>query len=131
MHPLAARVADATAALVALLHVYVFALESLLWSRPRTAKVFRVSEDEARASRLFAFNQGFYNLFLSIAAILGLLLPMRTLVDYAMVSVLGAGTVLFFSAPHLRRLATVQALPPALYLALRLLTSEATIHGPG
>ena len=115
----ALRAADVVAALVAALHVYVFALESLLWGRPRTSKVFKVSPEEATASKLFAFNQGFYNLFLSIAAVAGLVLPSRPLVDYAMVSVLGAGLVLFASAPRLRRLAVVQALPPVVYLALR------------
>jgi putative membrane protein len=116
------RVTDGIAVLVALLHVYVFALESLLWSRPRTARVFKVTEEESRASSLFAFNQGFYNLFLSAEAVTGLALGSRPLVDFAMASVLGAGAVLFFSAPRLRRLAVVQGLPPAIYLILRLAT---------
>ncbi len=111
---------DGIAVLVALMHVYVFALESILWSRPRTAKVFKVSEEESRASKLFAFNQGFYNLFLAAEAVVGLAIGSRPLVDFAMASVLGAGTVLFFSAPRLRRLALVQGLPPAVYLALRI-----------
>lgn len=56
------------AALAAVLHVYIFAMESLLWTTPKVRAAFGLSEQEARASRVMAFNQGFYNLLLAIVA---------------------------------------------------------------
>jgi putative membrane protein len=51
--------------LVALIHVYIFVLESFLWTKPRGLKVFRMDAAKAEATRVLAFNQGFYNLFLA------------------------------------------------------------------
>jgi putative membrane protein len=53
------------AALAALVHVYIWVLESLLWTAPRTRAVFGTSEEEAATTKLLALNQGFYNLFLA------------------------------------------------------------------
>jgi putative membrane protein len=60
------------AALAAVLHVYIFAMESLLWTTPRVRATFGLSEEEARASRGMALNQGFYNLFLAIVTASGI-----------------------------------------------------------
>ena len=60
------------AALAAVLHVYIFAMESLWWTTPRVRATFGLSEEEARASRVMAFNQGFYNLFLAIITASGI-----------------------------------------------------------
>ncbi len=46
------------AALAAALHVYIFVLESLLWTHPRTRASFGTSAQEAQATREMAFNQG-------------------------------------------------------------------------
>ena len=55
--------------LAALLHVYIFALESLLWTRESTRATFGVrTEADARTTAPLAFNQGFYNLFLAVVA---------------------------------------------------------------
>ncbi|HEY0217854.1 MAG TPA: DUF1304 domain-containing protein, partial [Cellulomonas sp.] len=54
------------AALAALVHVYIFRLESLTWTSERTRAVFGTTEAEAEATRALAFNQGFYNLFLAV-----------------------------------------------------------------
>ncbi|MBM4346178.1 MAG: DUF1304 domain-containing protein [Deltaproteobacteria bacterium] len=56
--------AKAVLGLVAVLHVYFFVLESVLWGRPRTNKVFGVSAEQAAHAAVFAKNQGVYNLFL-------------------------------------------------------------------
>ena len=53
--------------LAALLHVYIFWMESLAWDGPQARKTFGVPDAEREATRAFAFNQGFYNLFLAIA----------------------------------------------------------------
>ena len=54
------------AALAAVLHVYIFAMEALWWTTPRVRATFGLSEADAFATRPMAFNQGFYNLFLAI-----------------------------------------------------------------
>ncbi|MBZ4487560.1 DUF1304 domain-containing protein [Microbacterium sp. cx-55] len=60
------------AALAALLHVYIFWLESIAWTSDRARRTFGTTPQEAQATRSLAFNQGFYNLFLAIAAALGI-----------------------------------------------------------
>ena len=59
------------AALAALLHVYIFVMESLTWTSPRTRAAFGTTEKEAQTTKLLAFNQGFYNLFLAIVTVVG------------------------------------------------------------
>lgn len=60
------------AALAALVHVYIWVLESMLWTAPRTRAVFGTSEEEAAATKLLALNQGFYNLFLAVVTTVGI-----------------------------------------------------------
>jgi putative membrane protein len=60
------------AALAALLHIYIFVMESLTWTSPRTRATFGISEEEAHATKELAFNQGFYNLFLAIITATGI-----------------------------------------------------------
>lgn len=110
----------------AFLHIYIFVMESILWGTPRVNKSFGVSAEEAVIMKPFAFNQGFYNLFLSIAIIIGLILiysqakPQGAyLVDYAMLSILGAGIVLITSNSQLWIPATLQGLPPIIYFIFR------------
>lgn len=62
------------AGLAALVHVYIFYLESVAWTTPRAFAVFGTTEPEAQATRALAFNQGFYNLFLAIAVAVGIVL---------------------------------------------------------
>lgn len=60
------------AALAALLHVYIFWLESVAWTGERARRTFGMTAEDATATRSLAYNQGFYNLFLAIAALLGI-----------------------------------------------------------
>ncbi|HJV97546.1 MAG TPA: DUF1304 domain-containing protein [Arthrobacter sp.] len=58
--------------LAAALHVYIFIMESLTWTRPATWKRFGlVSQADAETTKPLAYNQGFYNLFLAIGAFVG------------------------------------------------------------
>lgn len=109
--------------IAAFIHLYIFVIESILWGRPRTNKVFGMTAEQAELNRLFAFNQGFYNLFLAIAAIAGIGLSIQgfptigaTLMLYAAASMLGASVVLFFSQRRLIRPVLIQGLPPLLGL---------------
>src|SRR3981189_2008551 len=59
----------------AALHVGIFIMESMSWTRPSIWKRFGVASQEAADTvRPMAYNQGFYNLFLAIGAIVGLIL---------------------------------------------------------
>lgn len=70
-----AVIATVFAALAALLHVYFFVMESVQWMQPRIHRRFGVATPEqAETTRPLAYNQGFYNLFLAIGAIIGLIL---------------------------------------------------------
>lgn len=111
--------------LVAAIHGYVFVLESLAWRSVRTRATFGIETDaQVEATRLLAFNQGFYNLFLAVGTAVGiaLLLAGSAAAGYALVvagagSMAAAGMVLAASRPALLRPALVQLLPPALGLA--------------
>jgi putative membrane protein len=118
-----ARPMDIFILLPAIIHVYILSLESLLWDRPSTRRVFGLSSDEARVTKLFAWNQGFYNLLLAIAILVGWLLRRgilvmnggalagNVLILYGLASILIAGIVLFLSARRLWRSALVQVVP--------------------
>lgn len=62
------------AALAAAVHVFIFYLESVVWTGPRARAVFNTTESEAQATKGLAFNQGFYNLFLAVAVLAGVAL---------------------------------------------------------
>ncbi|WP_136612107.1 DUF1304 domain-containing protein [Sinomonas albida] len=109
------------AGIAALIHVYIFYLESFAWTAARTRATFGTSVEQAEASRELAFNQGFYNLFLAIAAGLGVVLVAAgatavgaTLVFVGAGSMVAAGLVLVLSSPSKARAALTQLVPPAL-----------------
>ena len=60
------------AALAAALHVYIFVLESLTWTSPRTRATFGTTVENAEVTKELAFNQGFYNLFLAVVTVVGI-----------------------------------------------------------
>ena len=62
------------AGLAALLHVYIFVMESVTWTSPRTRATFGISEQDALATKELAFNQEFYNLFLAIITVTGIVI---------------------------------------------------------
>lgn len=130
MNPALLVVGSTLIFLAAAFHVYVFFLESVSWRTPKTWKTFGLpSQEHADIIRPMAFNQGFYNLFLALGALLGLALLgvsstiAITLMLFAALCMVGAGVVLFVSIPRSRRAALLQATPPllgALFLVLAL-----------
>ena len=109
------------AALAALLHVYIFWLESFAWTTPRGRATFGTSADEAAATRELAFNQGFYNLFLAILTAVGIGFWAadsenvgRALVLAGCGSMLAAAIVLGVSSPSKAKAALTQGAFPAL-----------------
>lgn len=63
------------AVLAALLHVAFFVLESVLFRLPAGRRIFGVRpENDSAPLRLFAVNQGIYNLALAIVVLVGVVL---------------------------------------------------------
>ncbi|RLP76982.1 DUF1304 domain-containing protein [Mycetocola tolaasinivorans] len=61
------------AGLAAILHCYIFVMESLRWTTPRVRATFGIESAEvAEITKPLAFNQGFYNLFLAIVVYVGI-----------------------------------------------------------
>lgn len=111
--------------IAALIHVYIFTMESVTWTSARTRATFGTTPEEAAATRELAFNQGFYNLFLAVLVALGTVLVAAgeravgaTLVLAGAGSMVAAGLVLLVSSPSKARAALVQLVPPALGVVL-------------
>ncbi len=110
------------AALAALIHVYIFVLESYGWTGERARKTFGLaSRDEAEITKPLAFNQGFYNLFLAIEIALGIVFFTvgataigTTLVLVGTGSMVLAGIVLISSDRSKTSAALKQLVPPAI-----------------
>lgn len=62
------------AALAALVHVYIFVLETLRWEAPSTRAIFGTTECDAMVMKQLAANQGVYNLMLAIVTVVGIVL---------------------------------------------------------
>ena len=127
MHPLVAAAALAAAAI----HAWFFVLESVWFMRPSVHRRFGLaSEADARIVRSFAYNQGFYNLFLAVGAALGVAraavgdsgngVPIML---FACGSMVAAGVVLVAHNPKFLQAALIQIVPPLLailgFLVLR------------
>ena len=117
--------------LAAVLHVYIFVMESVQWSQPRVWKRFGVP-DQAAADTIkpMAYNQGFYNLFLAIGAIIGVVLFLvgdpgtvaavsgRTLTLFTLGSMVAATLVLLTTGRSYLRAALIQGTLPLIGFAL-------------
>ena len=110
--------ANLVVALVALLHVYILVLEMFLWDKPAGLRAFRLTPEQAAASKVLAANQGLYNGFLAAGLAWGLSLGSAGLgvKVFFLLCVLVAG--LYGGATASRKILLVQALPAALGLAL-------------
>jgi len=60
------------AGLAAALHVYIWGMESLWWTTPRVRATFGTTEEQAETTRGLALNQGYYNLFLAVVTVAGI-----------------------------------------------------------
>ncbi|MDR6867620.1 putative membrane protein [Microbacterium resistens] len=108
--------------IAALVHVYIFYMESIAWTGERARKTFGTGTvAEAETQKALAFNQGFYNLFLAIAVALGIALFAlghtavgATLVFTGAGSMAAASLVLLLSSPDKASAALKQGVIPAL-----------------
>ncbi len=113
------------AALAALLHVYIFTMESLTWTSKRARATFGTTAEEAETTKLLAFNQGFYNLFLAIVTVVGIIAVALghktigvTLIFAGIGSMAAAAVVLLASAPDKARAALTQGTFPLVAVVL-------------
>jgi len=114
------------AGVAALLHLAFFVLESVLFRRPAGRRLFGVrAEHDSPPLRLFAVNQGVYNLALAGVVLVGIAMLVADASSAAGLAVVVAGCsvmvvagiALAITAP--RRMlgaAVVQALPPLLVI---------------
>ncbi|MDP9985935.1 putative membrane protein [Arthrobacter oryzae] len=120
--------------LAAALHVFIFTMESLTWTRPATWKRFGIaSQSDAETTKPMAYNQGFYNLFLAVGAFAGIGLAAAggqgsaqsvagwTLVFSCCGSMLLAAAVLAFTGRKYLRAAVTQGSAPLVAVVLGLL----------
>jgi putative membrane protein len=128
-------VASVLIGLAGLVHVYIFVLESVRWRAPATWRIFGLrSQEEADTTAPLAYNQGFYNLFLAVGAVLGVVLFVAgepgstvhtagfTLALFTAASMVLAAAVLLSTGRSRLRSAAVQGALPLLGLALLLLS---------
>ena len=126
---LAAQIVTGVAALF---HVVFFVFESVLWSRPSIYPRFGItSQEHADTTRGMAYNQGFYNLFLAIGAVIGIVLfagaggadlviAGKAMMMFATGSMALAGVVLLTTGRSYLRAAAVQFVPAAAAFLLTL-----------
>jgi putative membrane protein len=118
------NVALVFAGLAALVHVYIFWLEALVFETTGR-KAFGVTAEQAAIMKPWAYNQGFYNLFLAIGTAVGIGLALActdedkgvALVAFGTGTMLAAALVLITSDRSKARGAVVQGLFPLLTLA--------------
>ena len=111
------------AALAALLHVFIFTLESFRWEEQSTRDTFATTAEQAAASRQLAYNQGFYNLFLAITTFAGIAFVFWPVVSTTMLvvslgSMLAAAVVLVTNDRTKLRAAAIQGTLPLIGLVL-------------
>ena len=116
------------AALAALLHVYIFTMESLTWTSARTRATFGTTVEEAETTKLLALNQGFYNLFLAIVSGIGIAAVAMghnavggALIFAGVGSMAAAAVVLLLSSPDKARAALTQGTFPLIAVVLLVL----------
>ena len=114
--------------IAALLHVYIFVLESVRWTAPSTRRTFGTTAETAEITKGLAFNQGFYNLFLAIILAIGVVflaagsLEIGASLAFASAgSMVAAALVLILSDRTKARAAAVQATAPLIGLILLLI----------
>ncbi|WP_284979383.1 DUF1304 domain-containing protein [Arthrobacter sp. fls2-241-R2A-200] len=115
--------------IAAVLHVYIFTMESITWTRPATWKRFSLtSQADAETTKSLAYNQGFYNLFLAVGALIGIVAVAMgapqvgwTLIFASCGSMLLAALVLAASGKKYLRAAAIQGTTPALAVVLGVL----------
>ena len=92
------------------IHVYIWIIESFLWTKPKGRETFGMTEEFAESTKEMAANQGLYNLMLAWIAATGLLAfwfgsPQVgvALMFAGLGSMAIAGVYLFLTSPNKRK----------------------------
>ena len=111
--------------LAGLVHVLIFAMESLLFTRVQVYRRFLTRAEDVGAIQPWAFNQGWYNLFLAAGAIGGVIAlhagdatAGRSVALFSCACMLGAALVLIGSDRRMFRGALMQGLLPLVALVV-------------
>lgn len=124
------------AIIAALIHLAIFAMESVLWAKPSIWRRFGLtSQADADVVEPMAFNQGFYNLFLALATVLGLFLlgwgnPVagKWVVLASLASMVLASVVLLITNRKMWSAVLIQGAAPLLGIAF--LLAAVAVHAP-
>ena len=115
------------AVLAGLVHVYIWVMESLRFTDPKVHRgVFKVASEDVGTVRDWAYNQGWYNLFLAVGALTGVAVVRSapavgwTLIVFSCAAMLAAALVLIATNRAMLPAAFKQGLLPALSLAFAL-----------
>ncbi|TVY84080.1 hypothetical protein LSUE1_G001527 [Lachnellula suecica] len=104
---------------VAVLHVYIFILETFLWTTPRGLKAFGLKKEFAEKTKGLAANQGLYNGFLAAGLAWGLQHPVPEVGKQIQLFFLGcvavAGVVGAFTAKP--KIFFIQTVPASISIA--------------
>lgn len=109
------------ATLAALLHAFIFYMESLAWEKKGPA-VFGIAKEDIAPTKDIAYNLGFYNLFLGLITLAGVIAwTSSSAVGTALIlagtgSMFAAAAVLFLSSKQKRPAAIKQGTLPLLAL---------------
>lgn len=122
-------IAGIAALVAALLHVGFFYLESIVFSRPTVWARFQITtQEQADIVRPMALNQGFYNLFLGLGIVAGLVLVATgaetagtAIVMFDCSCMVLAGIVLLATDHRFLSAAAMQAVPPLIAIALTII----------
>jgi putative membrane protein len=111
------------------LHVGFWLMEAVWWRQPRIWKRFGArSQEDADTMAFGMLNQGYYNLFLGLGAIVGAILVVADiegraiLLGYSCLFMMGAAVVLVVARRSMLRAAAIQGAPPAIALLALALT---------
>lgn len=111
------------------IHIYIWVIESFLWTKPKGREIFGMTEEFAESTREMAANQGLYNLMLAWIAATGLLAfwfgspQVGVALLFAGLGAMAiAGIYLFLTSPAKRKPALIQLAPPLLSLIFLFVT---------
>lgn len=111
------------------IHIYIWVIESFLWTKPKGREIFGMTEEFAESTREMAANQGLYNLMIAWIAATGLLAfwfgssQVGVALLFAGLGAMAiAGIYLFLTSPAKRKPALIQLVPPLLSLIFLFVT---------
>ena len=111
------------------IHIYIWIIESFLWTKPKGREVFGMTEEFAESTKAMAANQGLYNLMIAWIAATGLLAfwfgspQVGVALLFAGLGAMAiAGIYLFLTSPAKRKPALSQLVPPLLSLIFLFVT---------